>query len=60
MKLQLKANRRTAEYRMSNVECRNVDSLRSVIIIMDRSTKDSRQAEFIVRRSMLFSPPEED
>jgi len=50
MKLQLKANRRTAECRMSNVEVWN-RCAQSFLILTVRQIKSSRQAEFIIRYS---------
>jgi len=51
-KLQLKANRRTAEYRISNVEVWNRFA-KSFLKLTVRQIKSSRQAEYIIRCSML-------
>jgi hypothetical protein len=49
MKLQVKSEPQNIEYRMSNVECRRVGSLRSVFYKMTVRHKSSRQAEYIIR-----------
>ena len=49
--------KRTAEYRISNIECRRVESLRSVVFIIDRSTQKlttGRIHSFVIRHSTFF------